>query len=605
MKDSTARETEQQVPPFSPVGSTPVMNSIQEEDSPRVAQDGFQTPLKIHPESPFSNSSRQAPFTSNSLSRPNSSAHQFYLSKDGGANNSSSSLIYNTSFTFGDQAVAKGSTGESKRNSMKYVPEPQLAPPKSSRSPVRSSSPDARSRRSSQLEAPFNFSSMNAQGNNTYPSRTSFRKGHRYKHSSVSMNFFQEPEVKIPLNIAKSLPIPNFNDMINNLPWPKAYFQLFITFAQCIICIIVFQLGHSKNWNNYLTLSHFIIYDIIGSLIIILVENLSQFQVWSTGTITFPFGLNRIDVLLSFGLAVSLCFVGLDLVFHIVEECIVFFIENANEMEIENEDHDELASRIPHSHHSNNTFKLSDGDSNIWYSVLAINLLFSALSLYKIFYANTNSKLKTKNPVITIVFTAYLFLYPYLFNFMPVLSDHLATVVIAIFILIHGIKIAEWTSTILLMGFSTTALPASSLVHDPYSNEESQTDLKEKKSRKRALSTLPLSSPTHQSSQRSHSLLSGFPSFRKSAINQSYNSTILKSKIKEEVEKLSEFVSRCNLKYEDISIAKINFTSYIALVKLTLEGGSNDDELKVRLAMDTCIKKILPSCETTIEIDRI
>lgn len=587
-------------PPFS-VGSTPVMNSIQEEDSPTIIQNGFQTPSKEPTDHAFTQSPRQMLQSSNSVSRPNSSSHPFYLSKTDGGNNSSSSLIYNTSFTFGEQDNTKNASNDIRKNTMKYVPGPQLAPPKSSRSPIRSSSPDGRSRRSSQLESPFNFASLNVSSNGSNTTRTSFRKGHRYKHSSVSMNFFQEPEIKIPLNIAKSLPIPNFNDLINNLPRPKAYFQLSITLAQCIICIIVFQLGHSKNWNNFLTLSHFIIYEVIGSLIIILVENLSQFQVWFTGSITFPFGLNRIDVLLSFGLAVSLCFVGLDLIFHVLEEAIVHFMENTNQVGMEKDDHEEMASRIPHSHHTNTAFHLSHGDSIIWYSILTINLIFSTLSLYKIFYANMNSRLKTKNPVITIFFTLYLFFYPILFSFLPTISDHLATVLIAVFILLHGLKIGQWTSTILLMGFSTTTLPLSSLIHHPSLCDDNKQDatfpVQQKKSPR---VSLPI---THKGGQNSS--LFSFLSFKQSALDYNDNSTIFKSKIIEEIEGLGEFMSRCVLRHEDILITKVNFNSYIALLKLTLKGGSNDDELNLRLAINKCIKQILPSCETTIEIDRL
>lgn len=539
------------------------MNSILEEDSPPGAGKEFFTPgVPDRTEDPKASTHTRPFFASPSLSRPNSSA--FYSSKDG--NNSSSSLIYNPTFTFGEAAANAPpiAPSESRRPSLKYVPGPQLAPPTSrNRSPARSGSPEPRETRKKNLDSPFNFGSQTANA-----SRTSFRKGHRYKHSSVSMNFFQEPEVKIPLNIAKSLPIPDLNDLVKNLSWPRAHIQLAITLLQFVACIVTFQLGQTKSWSNFVTLSHFITYDIIGSLIIIVVENLSHFEVWSTGTITYPFGLNRVDVASSFASAVTLCFVGLDLVFHMIEEFIVFFVESAED----SENHDEIASSIPHSHHSGGGLDLTAGDFNLWYLVLFINFTLSFLSLSKTFYANKNSKLKTKNPLITISYTFYLAIYPALFNSLHAISDYMAATLIAIFILIHGYTIAEWTSTILLLGFSTTTIPASTLLHNPTVEESG------KSKSKSIVSSLNLSTQ---------------------------EPAVLKSRIKEEIEKLAEFVAKCDLKNEGLIIAKVNFSLYIVLIKLSLKGGSNEDELNLRLAIDKCIKKILPSSETTIEVDRI
>lgn len=544
----------------SPAQGTPVMNSILEEDSPSSGDQEFSTPFVRGNNEEFSLSSTRPFFASPAMGRPNSSA--MYSNTDG--NNSSSSLIYNPSFTFGGSNAPPVS--ESRRQSLKYVPGPQLAPPTTrTKSPVRSASPDARDTRKKNLEAPFTFSSMSAGSG----SRTSFRKGHRYKHSSVSMNFFQEPEVKIPLNIAKSLPIPDWNDLVKNLAWPRAHFQLAITCLQLITCILVFQLGHNKSWTNFITLSHFMTYDIVGSLIIIFVENVSQFEVWATGTITFPFGLNRVDVVSSFASAVSLCFVGLDLIFHMLEEFIVLFVE------YDDENHDEINSQIPHSHHSEGGFELAGDDFKIWYCILFANLALSSLSLFKVFYANKNSKLKTKNPLITISYTVYLAIYPYLFDYLHFVSDYVATCMIATFILIHGFTIAEWTSTILLLGFSTTTIPASSLLHNPTATEDSNVESAKA------------------------------PSTTGSIVRRSQQPTILKSQLRETIEMLPEFKAKCDLKHEDLIIAKVNFSLYIILIKMTLKGGSNEDELNLRLAIDKCIKNMLPCSETTIEVDRV
>ncbi|QID87809.1 Endoplasmic reticulum zinc transporter [Saccharomyces pastorianus] len=604
---------------------TPQMNAIQEEDnlSPETA---FQTP-KLNDSDALSFSLSNMNGVGNTDGMPSQNrtlfasprpSSLFYSAKEG--NNSSSSIIYNPSFSFGenvsinntanDGSMLKGKSNDHRRQSLKYIPGTKLAPlPPRTRSPVRGISPDAGNgkRSSLTLESPFNFTASTLQPHQQTPpssaaSRTSFRKGHRYKHSSVSMNFFQEPEVKIPLNIAKSLPIPDLSDLTSNLPWPKAHMQLSIVGLQILACLITFQMGHLYSWNNFITLSHFITYDIIGSLVIIFVENLSQFQVWFTGTITFPFGLNRIDVLLSFALAVSLCFVGLDLLFHIVEEFIVLFVEAGN-TSTSNHDHNEINEQIPHSH-----FATANDSQNenitLWYGILVINLVLSTLSLYKTFYANKYSNLKTKNPIITITYTMYLFIYPLLLDLLSSISDYLATLVISILILWHGLTIARWTSTVLLMGFSTTSLSNSALFNNNH-NADATTDAgAESKSgkerptiRPRSMSSLPIATIN----TKKVATKTGFWN----PIASTENPTSIKNMIKDQIERLNEFKSRCILNYDDLIISKVNFTLYVVLIKITMKGGSNDDELMLRLAINKCIQTSIPSCETTIDIDRI
>lgn len=649
--------------------STPLMNAIEEEDdippTPTMRSTGeFKTPYLNAGE----NLSSTDLFTTakatiqDSQTKPQASfmsppAPGFYSAKDG--NNSSSSLIYNPTFTFGGSATGPATAGvtaspkppsvqvqsgnttpklkasmrEPRRNSLKYIPGSKLGPPPTSRnrSPIRTASPEmipSTKRNSALLESPFNFTqahiasphkSTPPPSGGTASSRASFRKGHRYKHSSVSMNFFQEPEVKIPLNIAKSLPIPEYNDIFENLPWPKAYVQLSILSFQIILGIGTFLIGNFKSWTNFITLSHFITYDIIGSATIILIETLSQFESWATGTITFPFGLNRIDVLSSFALAVSLCFVALDLLFHILEESIAVFVESSKQGH-----HDDIAPQIPHSHNDGAVAaQLKTGNNMLlWYAILLTSLVLANLSLFKTFYANTNSKLKTKNPIITIIYTCYLFVFPHLPEELSTIVDYAATFFTAMFILIHGMTIAEWTSTILLMGFSTTVLPSSTFLLDQSSGEQELEDINshnEKmklggglndviRGRQRSMSSLPVATSL-KSQGRGLNVFGALLDFLKGGkfrINSGFNTpTNIKSLIKEQIENLPEFKARCNLHYNDLVIMKVNFSLFVVLLKIDLKGGSNDDELTLRLAVDRCIKRCLPNCETTIEIDRI
>ena len=440
---------------------------------------------------------------------------------------------------------------------------------------------------------------------------------------------------------------------------------------------------------QFFTLSHFIAYDIIGSLTIIFVEVLSQFEVWFTGTITYPFGLNRVDVLSSFALAVSLCFVGLDLLFHILEEIIVMFVEAGAHGAAEDltggplgaaigealeSHHSEISSQIPHSHHggSHPMFLIAEKDTNLWYSVLVINLIVAILSLRKTFISNKNSKLKTKNPVITVIYTSYLFVYPSISGFLSNISDYIATLLIAVFILIHGLTISEWTSTILLLGFSTTSLPGSTILLDPttmdsgkvssYANNKDATtktnsstssrsatridagnngdnganledDDKKSSSEKgdgsgfnalpkkiigvrpRSMSTLPvaitLASDTTHSKRVTRGvfsvkrIMSLFGRSSSGGTTTDDDPNVIKGIIKDKIESLSEFKQRCSFNADDLTILKVNFNLFVVLVRLVMKGGSNDDELKLRLAVDKSIKELLPDAETTVEIDRV
>ncbi|SCU92829.1 LAFA_0F13146g1_1 [Lachancea sp. 'fantastica'] len=500
-------------------------------------------------------------------------------------NNSSNSLIANPAFSFGgNNGMLQESitAGNGKRNSLKYVPGPKLPPLSGrSKSPIRhnrSPSPEKSKRRSSLvIEKPFNFSSSTLQlpKSGGSATRTSFRKGHRYKHSSVSMNFFQEPEVKIPLSIAKSLPIPDFADLKSNIPWPSGYVKLALVALQTTICIVTFHLGHSKAWNNFITLSHLILYDVIGSLAIVLVENLSQFQVWNTGTVKLPFGLNRMDLLLSFALAISLCFMGLDLFFHILEETIALFVESAN-----HDHHDEIAPKIPHSHHSTVLLQ-SSTDSQLWYGILICNLVLSSSTLFKIFQSNSHARYKTKNPLITCTYIFYLVLLPMISKFTSC-SDYFATGMLSLLIMTYGWKIAKWTSTVLLIGFSTASLKGLMLEDMEHG-------------------ALPADNTTGLLRTSKKATLKPISNDKKVLCDP----TVVKSKLKEAIEDLPVFRANCRLKHENLTIFKINFEQYVVLLKIDMSGGSNDDELNLRVSVDKCIRKVLKPVETTIDIDRL
>lgn len=516
-----------------------------------------------------------------------------------GENDSSSSLVATKGFSFGGSTVASNNSGlqesGNKRQSFKYIPGPKLPPVSRARSPVRntrSPSPDRSNRRNSALlDVPFNFSSSSLQpptlpgsagslnavpnsGGSGNGRSAVFRKGHRYKHSSVSMNFFQEPEVKVPLNIIKSLPVPEFKDLRSNLIWPKTHIQLSVIMFEICISTYVFHRGHSEEWSSMSTLAHFLSYDILGSIFSILTDLLSQFEVWKTGTITLPFGLNRIDVLLSFAFAISICFVGLDLLFHVLEEAIVLFAESTSR-----EYHDEINQTIPHSHHTH----VHNDQLYLWYSLVLLAAFASSMSLIFIF---RKTHYKIKQSLITLSYILYLALFP-IISYLHHGWDMLATVLISIFIIGYGIKVAKWTYTILLMGFSTTSLNNASLL---VNEEQPSTVDKNRVFLKRSKSTLPLATTSKSSVAHEH---------------HKFDPVFAKSKIYDAILSIPNFQQNCSLKSSELIISKVTFQLFIILMKVQMKDGSNEEELDIRMAITKLIQGYIPDSEITIEIERI
>ena len=83
-------------------------------------------------------------------------------------------------------------------------------------------------------------------------------------------------------------------------------------------------------------LSHLIFFDAIGAVICVAVDVLGKFEIWGTSSLRHPFGLQRMEVLAGFAMAVFLAFTGMDLISH-----------NLNHILEDLGDHE---SHHPHSH---------------------------------------------------------------------------------------------------------------------------------------------------------------------------------------------------------------------------------------------------------------
>ena len=139
------------------------------------------------------------------------------------------------------------------------------------------------------------------------------RRGHKYKHSSVSHQIFQEPPPRAPLALPNSLPIPTLTEWRASMTVNQ---RLRFWWSICHMMVAAYTAWSAQGSAAMQALSHLIFYDSLGALICVAVETLSNFEVWGRSSIRHPFGLQRIEVIAGFALSVLLIFTGFDLLSH-------------------------------------------------------------------------------------------------------------------------------------------------------------------------------------------------------------------------------------------------------------------------------------------------
>ncbi|KAK9468535.1 hypothetical protein V1512DRAFT_203597 [Lipomyces arxii] len=182
---------------------------------------------------------------------------------------------------------------------------------------------------------PFNFQSTVA--SRSPVNKTSQRRGHKYKHSSVSMNFFQEPPPRPPPVLPAHFPVPNHKDAIQSMSRDQK--------IQMSWCCLHFFIG-SQLWlisyesTTLMALSHIIYFDAFAATLSVTVDVLSNFEVWKTSSIRHPFGLQRAEILAGFASAVGILFMGFDIGSHLCEN----FVKKV------------IAEAVPHDHEAERFF---------------------------------------------------------------------------------------------------------------------------------------------------------------------------------------------------------------------------------------------------------
>ncbi|KKY19369.1 putative cation efflux family protein family [Phaeomoniella chlamydospora] len=139
------------------------------------------------------------------------------------------------------------------------------------------------------------------------------RRGHKYKHSSVSHQIFQEPPVRAPQTLPNSLPIPTFAECRGSMSKEQ---KTRFYWCLCHMFVAAYILWSAHGSLAMTALSHLLFYDSLGALLCVVVDVLSNFEVWKRSSLRHPFGLERVEVLAGFAMSVLLAFMGADLLSH-------------------------------------------------------------------------------------------------------------------------------------------------------------------------------------------------------------------------------------------------------------------------------------------------
>ncbi|KAI8625391.1 cation efflux family-domain-containing protein [Xylariaceae sp. FL1651] len=164
---------------------------------------------------------------------------------------------------------------------------------------------------------PFNFQTQVISTSPVKPN-VGQRRGHKYKHSSVSAQhqIFQEPPPRPPLALPRDLPVPTLKETWKSMSRDQRH-RLYWCICHILVAVWLFLSAHGSL--TMTALSHLVFFDVGSALICVAVEVLGNFEVWKRSSIRYPFGLERAEVLAGFAMSIFLIFGGFDLVSHNVK----------------------------------------------------------------------------------------------------------------------------------------------------------------------------------------------------------------------------------------------------------------------------------------------
>ncbi|KAL6721621.1 cation diffusion zinc membrane transporter Zrg17 [Lecanora helva] len=270
------------------------------------------------------------------------------------------------------------------------------------------------------------------------------RRGHKYKHSSVSHQFFLEPEPRAPLALPNSLPVPTLKECRKSMSREQK-----IRFYWSIghMCIAAYILWSSEGSLALTALSHLILFDSLGAMLCVVVDILGNFEVWKRSSIRHPFGLERAEVLAGFAMSVLLLFMGLDLISHNLQH----HLENLGDHE---------------AHHAHDHERVSAGEVDSAALLAVVATLVSALALKNharigkalrfAWIESLPSILANPSHFLTISCSLLLLLLPLLSINIYLWLDRALSLTIALSMCILGFRLVRTLGFMLLMSYDNS-----------------------------------------------------------------------------------------------------------------------------------------------------
>ncbi|KAJ5204452.1 uncharacterized protein N7498_005331 [Penicillium cinerascens] len=288
---------------------------------------------------------------------------------------------------------------------------------------------------------PFNFNTNVMAKSPVVKSNIGQRRGHKYKHSSISHQIFLEPPPRAPLALPNSLPMPTMKEC--RLSMSKDQKTRF-WWSVCHMFVAAYTLWTAHGSLAMTALSHLILFDSLGALLCVAVDVLGNFEVWKRSSIRHPFGLERAEVLAGFAMCVLLLFMGLDLISHNLQH----FLEKSG--------------HEPHHTHAHERVSLGSVDIT---AVLAISsTLVSAIGLKNHarigkamrfgYIESLPSVLSNPSHFLTLSCSALLLLLPLVSIRIYDWLDKLLSGTIALSMCFLGVRLVKTLGSMLLMSYS-------------------------------------------------------------------------------------------------------------------------------------------------------
>ncbi|KAI9678679.1 MAG: Endoplasmic reticulum zinc transporter [Caeruleum heppii] len=294
-------------------------------------------------------------------------------------------------------------------------------------------------------QGPFNFQTVALAKSPVARSNVGQRRGHKYKHSSVSHQIFLEPPPRAPLALPASLPIPTLKECRRSMSTEQ---RSRISWCLCHALVAGYTWWSAQGSLALVALSHLILFDALGATVCVVVDVLGNFEVWKRSSIRHPFGLERAEVLAGFAMSVFLLFMGMDLISHNLQH---------------------ILESIGHEpHHEHNHQRVSPGSVDVASLVAIVSTLVSAIGLKNharigkamrfAYIESLPSVLSNPSHFLTLSCSALLLLLPLLSVQMYIWLDRALSSTIAISMCVLGFRLVKNLAFMLLMSYSGTGV---------------------------------------------------------------------------------------------------------------------------------------------------